>query len=328
MSNASEPKSTLKNIKLSDIRENPVALRSVDRKNPDYQQLVDSVRTHGVLESILVRELKDAETGETYYGLINGLQRFSASQDAGKETVPAKVVSLSDAEVLEAQIITNVHRVETKPVEYSKQLIRILSGNPTMTISNLAAKLAKSPSWVSERLGLVKLEESVAKLVDDNKINLSNAYALAKLPPEEQANFIDRAMTLTPQEFVPTVNNRVKEIREAKRQGRDTTKLEFTPVAHAQKLSALKAELESPSVGPALVERVGVTTAEEGFALGVAWSLHMDPLSIEQAKADDEARKAKEADAKAKRKQEAQDRRAKAAAEAQAGVKEAVGVES
>jgi ParB/RepB/Spo0J family partition protein len=320
-----EPKAKLKEVKLSDIRENPVALRSVNRQSESFQGLVDSIREKGVLNAILVREMKDAESGETYYGLIDGLQRFSASQDAGKETISAKVVNLSDAEVLEAQIITNVHRVETKPVEYSKQLIRILSGNPTMTISNLAAKLAKSPTWVSERLGLVKLEDTVAKLVDDNKINLSNAYALAKLPVEEQANFVDRAITMTPQEFVPQVNGRVKEIREAKRQGRDASKSEFAPVPHLQKLSDIKAELEAGTIASALVERAGATTAEEGFKLGVAWVLHMDPVSVELQKQADDERKQRDAEAREKRKAEAQAKRARAAAEAQAEVQEAVG---
>jgi ParB/RepB/Spo0J family partition protein len=94
-----EPKTRLKEIKLTDIHENPVALRSVNRQLESFQGLVDSIREKGVLNAILVRELKNEETGETYYGLIDGLQRFSASQDAGRETIPAKVVSMSDAEV-------------------------------------------------------------------------------------------------------------------------------------------------------------------------------------------------------------------------------------
>lgn len=319
-----EPKTRLKEIKLSDIHENPVALRAVNRSLESFQGLVDSIKEKGVLNPILVRELKNEETGDTYYGLIDGLQRFSASQDAGRETIPAKVVSMTDAEVLEAQVITNVHRVETKPVEYSKQLIRILSGNPTMTISDLAKKLAKSLTWVSERLGLVKLGDEIAKLVDANTINLSNAYALAKLPEEEQANFVDRAITMTPQEFVPQVNNRVKEIREAKRQGRDATKAEFVPMPHLQKLSDIKAEFQEGTIAESLIAKTGITDPVEAFKLGVAWTLHMDPVSQEVAKTENEARVKAEAEAKERRKEEARKKRADAAAAAQAEVKEAV----
>jgi hypothetical protein len=153
-----------------------------------------------------------------------------------------------------------------------------------MTISDLAKKLAKSLTWVSERLGLVKLTDEIAKLVDANTINLSNAYALAKLPEEEQANFVDRAITMTPQEFVPQVNNRVKEIREAKRQGRDATKAEFTPMPHLQKLTDIKTEFAEGKVAETLVADLGITDPVEAFKLGVAWTLHMDPVSQQIAR--------------------------------------------
>lgn len=313
-------KSKLKEIPLSLIRESKVALRSVQRQSEQYQGLVDSIKARGVLNPILVREQKDPETGELIYGLVDGLQRFNASMDAGRETIPAKVTSLSDAEVLEAQIITNVHKIETKPVEYSKQLMHILAGNPTMTISNLATKLAKSPTWVSERLGLVKLSESIGKLVDEGKINLSNAYALAKLPDEEQANFVERAMTQQPQEFVPAANARVKELRDAKRQGRDASAGGFTPVAHLQKVGDLKSELENFETIPALLDRLNVTDPKEAAKLTLQWVLHLDPVSVELAKTQFEERQRQVEEAKAKRKAEAEAKKAAAATEAAAAV--------
>lgn len=315
-----EPKTKLKNIEIAKIRENPVALRSVNKQDEQYIGLVDSIRTNGVLMPILVREVRDPDTGEIHFGLVDGLQRFNASQDAGKTTIPANVVSLSDAEVLEAQIITNVHRVETRPVEYSQQLIRILAGNPTMTVKELAAKLSKGPSWVSERLGLVKLTAAIASLVDEGTINLSNAYALAKLPEDEQANFIERSMTMTPQEFVPTVNARVKEIRDARRQGRDPAPQEFVAVPHMQKLADLKGELENPTIGPVLVQQVGAKTPLDGFALGVAWALHMDPASIEAARRKDEERKAALEAEKARKKAEREAKRAADATQTAAAI--------
>lgn len=317
---SSEPKTRLKNIPLASIKENPVALRSVNKTDVGYQELVESIKAKGVLNAILVREVRDAATGEIFYGLVDGLQRYSASQDAGRADIPAQVVSLTDAEVLEAQVITNVHRIETKPVEYSRQLIRILSGNPTMTLSDLAVKLAKSPAWVNDRLSLNKLDASIAELVDDNKINLSNAYALAKLPPDEQKSFVDRAMTMLPQEFVPTVNARVKEIRDAKRQGRDPSRTEFTPVPHLQKLSAIKGEWEQPVIGSTLISETGSSDPEEVWKLALAWVLHMDPMSVAAAKAEDERRKAEVEAAKAKRKEERDAAKQQAAANAAATI--------
>lgn len=316
----SEPKTRLKNIPIVAIKESPVALRSVNKQDTAYQELVESIRARGVLNAILVREVRDSASGDIFYGLVDGLQRFSASCDAGLETIPAQIVSLSDAEVLEAQIITNVQRVETKPVEYSRQLMRILSGNPTMTLADLSVKLAKSPAWVNDRLSLNKLEKSIAELVDEGKIVLSNAYALAKLPEDEQKEFVDRAITMLPQEFLPTTNARLKELRDAKRQGRDAAKAEFSPVAHLQKLSVIKEEVDTAAIGTTLIRDNGITDPFDAWKMALNWVLHMDPMSIAAAKAEDDKRRAEVEAAKERRKAEREEAKKKAAAEAAAGV--------
>src|SRR5436190_5170217 len=299
----------LKEIQLSDIRENPVALHNVDRTSEAYIGLVDSIRKNGVLNAIVVRELKDPESGKMGYGLIDGLHRFSASQDAGKQTIPAQVISMGDAQVLETQILGNIHKIETKPVEYSRQLIRILAANPLMLEAELASKLSKSPTWLKERLGLTKLHEDIGKLVDANELNLSNAYALTKLLVEEQAAYLDRAMTMTPQEFVGIASTRAKEIKDAKRAGRDVAPAEFVPTAHVRKISELKNEMDNAAVGPLLVKELKITDPVQGFALGVKWALHMDAASIEAAKQKDAARKKEQEDHKANREKEKNDKK-------------------
>jgi ParB/RepB/Spo0J family partition protein len=321
-----QPKTKLKSIPLQMIRENPVALRSVNTKDEEYISLVDSVRRRGILNAIVVREVKDPETGVIFYGLVDGLHRYTAAGDAGLTEIPANVIAASDADVLEAQIIANIHKIETRPVEYTHQLMRILAGNPTMTASDLAGRLAKSSTWVSERLSLDKLIESIAKIVDEGKIVLANAYALAKLPAEEQTNFIDRAMTMQPPEFIPTANARLKELRDAKRQGRDPSKHEFVAVPHLRKISEIKSELEHPEIGPMLINEIGAPTPQDAFNLAIKWVLHMDDLSIAAAKKKDEEHRAKEEQAKIARKKEREEAKLKAAAEAQVGAKEAAGI--
>ena len=266
--------------------------------------LVDSIRNKGFLGAITVRPKKDEETGVMFFELVDGLHRFCASKDAGLETINADVVNLDDDQTLEAQILTNIHKIETRPIEYSRQLTRILSRNPLMTESELAAKLGKSPQWIGERLGLTKItNENIATLVNEGKIKLANAYALAKLPPDEMASFVDRAMTLPPDEFVPAVNARIKEIRDAKRKGTDVSTEEFNPVAYMQKMKDIKQELTDGLIGKALCKSENVTNPEVGFALAVQWILHLDPKSVEAQRAKDDARKA-ERDAANKKKNE------------------------
>lgn len=313
---------TLQQINLSEIRESPVALRKVDRTSEEYLGLVDSIREKGVLNAILAREFKDEESGETVYMLVDGLHRYSAAQDAGLETIPAQVLSLNEAEALEAQIMTNVHKIETRPVEYSRQIMRVLSGNPLLTVTELAKSLAKSPSWISSRLGLLKLTDDIGKLVDENKINLSNAYALAKLDKAEQVDWIDRAMTENPSTFMPAVNTRRKELRDAARKGKDAAPAEFQPVAHLQKLKDIKDERESPQVRATVLKDMSAKTAADGWDAAVAWILHLDPKSIEAQKVKQDQRDKEREEAKQRRTAERADKKAKDAAEKAVVLKE------
>jgi ParB/RepB/Spo0J family partition protein len=294
---------SLLTLKISDIRENPNALRPVNRQTEEYLSLVSSIKRDGILNPIVVRECKDPETGETFYSLVDGLHRFSAAKDAGLDTIPVHCKEMADAQVLEAQILANVHKIETQPVQYSKALVRILTLNPLMTMVELAERLSKSPKWIADRLSLTKLIPEIQHLVDEDKINLTNAYSLAKLPADEQANFLDRSMTMKPEEFLPTVNNRVKELREASRQGRDPNK-EFEPIAILRKMAEIKEEMTSKAAQKLLLSKVNPQTVEEAFSLAVSWVLHLDPVSVQAQIDRDKQRKEELATQKEQRKKE------------------------
>ncbi|KKM89464.1 hypothetical protein LCGC14_1248480 [marine sediment metagenome] len=316
----SKQKSKLRTIKITEVRENPVALRAVDRESENYTGLRDSIIAVGILNPINVREKSETVEGETitYYELCDGLHRYTAAVDAGVTELNVQILTLDNAEVLEAQIMANVHRIDMKPVEYTQQMNRIFAGNPTMTIADMAVRLCKSPSWVSQRLGLLKLEASVAELVDAGKITISNAVVLAKLPHEEQVNFVDSAMTLGSEEFAPQVQARAKELRDAKNQGRAPGVVTFEPTARFQKMADLKTELSKATVGPAICAQNKVKTADQGFALGVQWTVNLDPASVEVQRAFAEEKAQSLTAAKAKRAADRADKKAKEASEAQA----------
>ena len=303
----------IKYIPLNEIRENKDALRKVNRKRADYVEMVDSVRSKGIMNSITVRQMEDNATGERYYCIIDGLHRFNAAKDAGLDSIPAQILDMNDIEVLEAQILANVHKVETRPVEYSKQLVKILQSNPTMTIASLSNKLSKSSSWVTQRLGLVNLVDDIAKLANEGQLNVTNATMLAKLDEEDQKDFLDRAMTQSPAEFIPTVNARIKQVKEAKRKGKDTTRAEFEPVPHLRKLSEIKGLLESPNDIARLVK--DISDPESAAKRIVEWILTLDPEGVAAQKADYEDLKKKREEEKKKRQEEREQKRAQEAAE-------------
>jgi ParB/RepB/Spo0J family partition protein len=312
--------SSMRTVLVVDIRENKTALREVDRKSEEYQQLLASVKKEGVIQSITVRECIDPENQQKYYGLVDGLHRLTAARDAGITSLDCKVIQANDFDVLRKQIILNIQRVETKPAEYSQQLARMLNANPALTMNELAEMIHKSPAFIYERLSLLKLNEKIAKLVDGGEIPLANAYSLAKLPAEEQGNFVDRAITMQPPEFIPLVSTRVKEIREAKRKGQDVAPAGFVPVARLRKLADIKDEFAKKQVGATLVQ--SCATKEDAFAMGVAWCLHMDPVSQEQDKAKEEARKVEAEAAKKRRAAEKEKEKQAKALATGLGVKE------
>ena len=264
-------------IPLGEIRENKIALRSVNTKSEIFLGIVDSIRAVGVLNPIVVKKRE----GDDGYTLVDGLQRFTASIEAGRETIPAQVITADAQQTLEAQLMANVHRVEMRAVDYTKQLQRILSNNPLLTAAELSSNLGKSASWVSERLGLLKLTDKAQKLVNNGDINLTNAYTLAKFTdPEEQDNWLDRAMNQPPDAFAPEAKARQKEIRDAKRAGKEPGKAKFIAVQKLRKLIEIKAQAESPTVLTHLIDVNGITDPLAAAQITIDWVLEMDPETI------------------------------------------------
>lgn len=299
-------------IRILDIRESDTALRGVDRTSEKFIKLFESVKQYGVIETITVRNAVDPVTKAKYYGLVNGLQRFTAAKDAGFDEIDAKIIDATDYEVMLKQIILNAVRVDTTVKEYTEALKRIITMNPSITMKELAEQLNASESFIYDRLSLLKLNNEVAKKVEDGSVNLTSAYTLAKLPPEEQPAFLDRAIELDPREFVPQVTKRVKEINEAKRKGENAAPETFAPTAHVRKLDELKSENAKPTMGKLLVDKAGAADAYEGFALGVQWAMCLDVISQQQQIAKNEARLKEQAEAKVRRAEEKQKKEAEA----------------
>lgn len=311
----------LAKIKIVDVRENPVALRTVDRESEQYLGLCESIKSKGFVGAITVREKVDPETKRTYFELIDGLHRFSAARDVGLTEINADILALDDNAVLEAQIMANIHKIETRPIEYTKQLQRILSNNPMITESELATRLGKSPKWIQDRLSLQKIEnEGIQHLINDGKIPLANAYALAKLPVDEQPNWVERAMTEKPMTFIAEAQKRAAEIRNQKRKGLEAEPVTFTPTAHLQLIRDIKQRIEDPTLLKQALAKAGINNPLDAAIYALKWTLHLDPDSVAAAQAKWEQQKQEREAQAAKRKAEREQRKAEAAKQAAAAV--------
>lgn len=302
-------------IPVHQIKPSEFALRSVDKTNEEYLQLVESIRQQGVLNAVLVTDV-----GQGVFGLVDGLHRVTAAKDAGVTTIPAVIRSMDDTRMMEAQIIANIHKVETKPMEYTKQLFKLLAADPLLTKGDLAEKLSVTTSWLDTRLSLNNLTPAIQELVNDGRIGLANAYSLAKLPAEEQGDFVDRAITDAPTMFVPTVAVRVKAIKEANRKGKEAAPAEFTAIPRLQPRPAVEAEKDNFKVGSKLIEQLGATTVQEGWQAAIQWVLQLDPDSVAAQRKRYEDRKALSEQAKANAKAQREQKKAEDAAKAQADI--------
>ena len=271
-----------RDIPTSEIVEPRVVLRLVNKDSAEYLELRDSVAEHGFLNSICVRPAPHAP-GK--YEPVDGSYRYHVARDLLRPSIPCIVKhGLTDDDVLALQIQANAIRPETTPTEYARQLKRIMSHRPGMTLAELSQIVKKRPSWLRDMLGLLTLSEEQQKAVDRSEIPLTSAYWLAKIPNQFRRQFVDQARTLPAAEFRVIASGFIKQYREAVRQG----KLEalfvnnFQPVAYVRKLRELEDELKHKRCGALRIAASRSKTPLDGFYAALEWVLHLDPDSVEQ----------------------------------------------
>jgi ParB family chromosome partitioning protein len=108
-------------------------------------ELADSIRSQGVLSPLLVRP-----KGPQSFEIVAGARRYRAAQLAGQESVPVRIVELSDAQAIETSIVENLQRRDVHPLEEAQGFAALLHlEEPKYSIEQIAAKCAKSPSFVA-----------------------------------------------------------------------------------------------------------------------------------------------------------------------------------
>ena len=165
------------------LDELPVASISPNRFQPRghfdeeaLSQLADSIREVGVLQPVLVRP-----TGEGDYELIAGERRWRAARRVGLQTIPALVRETDDAAALEQALVENVHRDNLNPLEEAaayQQLIEDFG----LTHDEVAARVGRSRTTVTNTLRLMQLPPAIQKAVQEGKLSNGHARALLGTP--------------------------------------------------------------------------------------------------------------------------------------------------
>ncbi len=160
-------------LKVEQIVQNPYQPRK-RFDDDDLKQLTDSVREHGILQPLVVRQTADG------YQLIAGERRLRAAQQAGLSEVPVHVVAFDDQQVYEAALVENIQRADLNPIEKAVGFKDYLD-RYGVKVEQLAAKLGLDRTTVSNFLGLLNLPAEVQDAVRLGQISLGHAKVLKGL---------------------------------------------------------------------------------------------------------------------------------------------------
>ena len=174
----------LLHIDVDAIAPNPYQPRK-EFEEESLSELVESIRQHGILQPLIVRELPDG------FQLVVGERRLIAAKKAGFETVPCRVLELEERQVFEVAIEENLKRKDLNVLEKAQAFKEYLERFGS-TIEELAKQLSLDRSTVSNMLRLLDLAEPVQQALRADKITNGHARALLPLPAADQISLCEK----------------------------------------------------------------------------------------------------------------------------------------
>ena len=167
-------------LPLTKIERNP----NQPRKKFDQQaleELAESIRLHGVITPITVRHGEK----DGYYQIIAGERRWRAARLAGLKEIPAMVLEAGEGEVMELALIENLQRQDLNPIEEAEGYDRLMQ-QFGLTQEEIANRVVKSRSAVSNALRLLGLPDEVRTMVADGKLSGGHARAVLAVSDEDK----------------------------------------------------------------------------------------------------------------------------------------------
>ncbi len=176
------PKEAITEINLDELRSNPYQ----PRQNFDetaLKELASSIKEHGVFQPIIAKKSIKG------YEIIAGERRVKASKLAGLKTIPAIVRDFSDEDMMEIALLENLQREDLSSLEEALAYRKLLD-TLNLTQEQLANRLGKSRSHITNMLGLLTLPDDVKSLLNENKISMSHARVLSKIEDPEKVRYL------------------------------------------------------------------------------------------------------------------------------------------
>ena len=168
-------------VKITKVEPN----REQPRKNFDEDALLElseSIKQFGLLQPILVQDRTD------YYEIIAGERRWRAAKIAGLKEVPVIIKNLTEQEIVEISLIENIQREDLNPIEEAQAYKRLLN-EFNLKQDEVAERVSKSRTAVTNSMRLLKLADEVQQMVIDEMISTGHARALLSIDDQEKQYF-------------------------------------------------------------------------------------------------------------------------------------------
>ena len=237
----SASKDEIVEINLSELRSNPYQPRKIFDEEA-LKELSDSIKIYGVFQPIIVKKSIKG------YDIIAGERRVKASKMAGLTTIPAIIRDFSDEQMMQIALLENLQRENLTAIEEATAYRDIIDALQ-ITQDDLAKKLGKSRSHITNMLGLLKLPLEVQDLVLKQEISMGHARVLSKLENKEDIRDLSDKIikeNLTVRELENKVNSAYKRNVEIKKRPKNNkTEYKYIEEALEEKLGTKVKILEN-----------------------------------------------------------------------------------
>lgn len=208
--NQKKPETIVKITQVEPNREQP-------RKNFDedaLQELADSIKQFGLLQPILVQDRK------TYYEIIAGERRWRAAKLAGLKEIPVIIRDYTEQEIVEISLIENIQREDLNPIEEAQAYKRLLT-EFNLKQDEVAERVSKSRTAVTNSMRLLKLCDEVQQMIIDDMLSTGHARALITIEDPEQQYMIAQKI-FDEKLSVRDVEKLVKDLNKPEKQKKET----------------------------------------------------------------------------------------------------------
>ena len=198
-------------------------------------ELAESIKQYGVLQPLLVQERED------YYEIVAGERRWRAAKIAGIKEIPVIIKKLTRQEIMEISLIENIQREDLNPIEEALAFKRLLT-EFNLKQDEVAERVSKSRTAVTNAMRLLKLNEKVQQMVIDEMLTTGHARALLGIEDQEQQYIIaqkifdEKLSVRDTEKLVKSLQNEKKKKKEEKEKLKVTDNLSELDAKSAEEL--------------------------------------------------------------------------------------------